>query len=135
MANFPTSAPSFAAKTPGQKIASAHINAIQDEVVAIGAGYLGGTAPITSSRAVMTNISAGSSTFTGLVVTTAISTLTVTLLTPVSINAASTNLVIANIATAVSGTSGGATALPSTPSGYIKVTLNGSTFVIPYFNP
>lgn len=42
MPNYPGSAPSFTAKSPGQTIASAEINAIADEVVAIGTGLLTG---------------------------------------------------------------------------------------------
>lgn len=53
MANFPTSAPSFSNKSNGQTIDASHINSIQDEVVAIGGGYVNGTAPITSSNAIV----------------------------------------------------------------------------------
>jgi hypothetical protein len=41
MANYPTSDPSFPTRTAGQTIASAHINAVQDEVVAIGSALRG----------------------------------------------------------------------------------------------
>jgi len=41
MANYPTSDPSFSDKSPGQKIQSAHIDALQDEVVAIGSALRG----------------------------------------------------------------------------------------------
>ena len=41
MANYPTSDPSFSAKSPGGQIQAAHINALQDEVVAIGAALRG----------------------------------------------------------------------------------------------
>lgn len=69
MANYPTSAPSFSNKSAGQSIASAHINAIQDEVVAIGAGLLQGTAPLASSNSTVAALSvAGNSTLGAAVV-------------------------------------------------------------------
>lgn len=40
-ANYPTADPSFSAKTAGQKIQSAHVDALQDEVVAIGSALRG----------------------------------------------------------------------------------------------
>lgn len=40
-ANYPTADPSFSAKSAGSKIQSAHINALQDEVIAIGAALRG----------------------------------------------------------------------------------------------
>jgi hypothetical protein len=42
MANYPSANPSFATKNPGGTIQSAHINALQDEVVAIGTDLRGG---------------------------------------------------------------------------------------------
>jgi hypothetical protein len=42
MANYPTSDPSFGTKSDGNTIAAAHVNALQDEVVAIGAALRGG---------------------------------------------------------------------------------------------
>lgn len=140
MANYPSSAPSFSAKTPGQTIASAHINALQDEVVAIGGGLLNGTAPLNSSNSTLARLSAGNSTISNLTVTNCtvaslVASVGIQGTLTGSLNANSTNLVVANIATATSGSSGGASALPATPSGFIKVTLNGSTFVIPYYNP
>lgn len=44
MANYPGSAPSFTAKNPGNTITSAGINAISDEVTAIGSALLTGLA-------------------------------------------------------------------------------------------
>lgn len=44
MANYPGTVPSFTAKSPGQTITAAGINAIADEVVAIGGGLLNGFA-------------------------------------------------------------------------------------------
>lgn len=41
MANYPTSDPSFSARTNGQVIDAAHVNGLQDEVVAIGAALRG----------------------------------------------------------------------------------------------
>src|SRR4051812_33215895 len=49
MANFPTSAPSFTNKSAGQTIQSAHMNAVQDELIAIG-GIVNGPAPISCSN-------------------------------------------------------------------------------------
>jgi hypothetical protein len=47
MANYPGSAPSFSDKSPGQTIASAHMDAVQDEITAIGSALLAGiTHPI-----------------------------------------------------------------------------------------
>jgi hypothetical protein len=68
MANFPTSVPSFANRSAGQTIQSAHINAIQDEVVAIGGGYIQGTAPLNSSNSTCANLSVtGPATFSAAV--------------------------------------------------------------------
>jgi len=153
MANYPATAPSFSNKTPGQTIASAHINAIQDEVVAIGGGLLNGTAPVVSSNITAGHISAGTSTFTGIQATAS----TITNMTASSISATvitagafvgtllgtwngtwnvnSSNAVFANVVPASSGTAGGVDALPATPAGYLRTTINGSTFVIPYYNP
>jgi hypothetical protein len=70
MANYPTSVPSFTNKSAGQTIASAHINSIQDEVVAIGSGLLQGTAPLASSNSTVANLSvSGASTLATLGVT------------------------------------------------------------------
>ena len=57
MANYPGSAPSFTAKSAGQSIASAHINSLQDEVTAIGAGLLQGTAQLNSSNSTVASLS------------------------------------------------------------------------------
>jgi hypothetical protein len=40
MANYPTSVPSFTTKSAGQTIGSAHMNGVQDEIVAIGTDLL-----------------------------------------------------------------------------------------------
>jgi hypothetical protein len=42
MANYPTSDPSFSAKSAGNTIQAAHVNALQDEVVAIGSALRSG---------------------------------------------------------------------------------------------
>lgn len=66
MANFPTSVTTFANRSAGQAIASAHINSVQDEINAIEDGYLNGTARLNSSNSTVTNLSvAGGSTFVG----------------------------------------------------------------------
>jgi len=46
MANFPNSVTTFASRSAGQKIASAHMNAVQDEINAIEDGLLNATAPL-----------------------------------------------------------------------------------------
>jgi hypothetical protein len=59
-ANYPTADPSFSAKSPGQQIQSAHVNALQDEVVAIGAalrGTLQHNVTIANSLSVSSNAS------------------------------------------------------------------------------
>ncbi len=50
-ASYPGAVKTFVSRTPGQVIGSAHINDLQDEVNAIEAGLLNGTAPLTSSNA------------------------------------------------------------------------------------
>lgn len=77
MASFPTTPITYANRSAGQKIASAHMNSVQDEIAAIEAGYLGGTAPLNSSNSTAANLSvtggstlatlevAGGSTFAG----------------------------------------------------------------------
>lgn len=56
MANYPTSIPSFTNKSAGQAIGSAHMNAVQDEIVAIGSGLLQGTAPLASSNSTVLSL-------------------------------------------------------------------------------
>lgn len=50
MANYPTSIPSFTNKSAGQTIGSAHINSLQDEVVAIGTDILNSGITLTSGK-------------------------------------------------------------------------------------
>jgi hypothetical protein len=61
MASFPTSVKTFAARSAGQTIGSAHVNDLQDEVNAIEDGLINGTAPISIASLTV----AGGSTFTG----------------------------------------------------------------------
>lgn len=192
MANYPTSIPSFTNKNPGQTIAAAHMNAVQEEIVAIGSGLLQGTAPLNSSNSTLANLSvtggstvagslgvgvnlnvlgaasvggnstiAGSLTVSGGVAVGAnmsalgslslgqnctiagavvvggnvtVATGQVTALTLAGqINANNANLVIVNIVTSTGAAAGGAATLPATVGGYIKATLNGSTYMIPYY--
>jgi hypothetical protein len=68
LANYPTADPSFSNKSANQTIASAHINAVQDEIVAIGSalrGTLQHDVTIASGKSL--NV-VGTSTFTGGVV-------------------------------------------------------------------
>jgi hypothetical protein len=65
-ANYPNSVPTFTNKSAGQVIGSAHINQLQDEVAAIGAGLLQGTAPLNSSNSTLANLSVpGNSSLSG----------------------------------------------------------------------
>jgi hypothetical protein len=65
-ASYPTSVKTFATRNPGQTIASAHVNDLQDEVNAIESGLLTGTAPLASSNSTVANLSvAGGSTIVG----------------------------------------------------------------------
>lgn len=80
MSNYPTSDPSFTPKVAGQKIQAAHPNAIQDEVVAIGAalrGTLQHSVTTANSLIASSNLSiGGNSTLTGAVSVGGNSTLT-----------------------------------------------------------
>jgi hypothetical protein len=79
MANYPSADPSFPARSAGQTVGSAHMNAVQDEIVAIGAALRGGlshTLTVTTGGVTVStgntvlgqNLSvAGTSTFTGAV--------------------------------------------------------------------
>jgi hypothetical protein len=49
-ASFPTAVKTFISRNAGDVIQPAHVNDLQDEVAAIEAGYLTGTAPIASSH-------------------------------------------------------------------------------------
>lgn len=65
MPSYPASVKSFTAKASGQNIDPAHINDIQDEINAIEAGLLNGTAPLNSSGSTMARLQVtGGSTFT-----------------------------------------------------------------------
>lgn len=82
-ASYPGAVKTFAARSGGQTIDASHINDLQDEVSAIEAGLLNGTAPVNSSRitAPALSVSAGStlttlsvfggSTFAGQITATA----------------------------------------------------------------
>ena len=66
MPSYPDSVKSFTAKTAGQNIDPAHVNDIQDEVNAVEAGLLDGTARLNSSRSTLANLSVtGGSTLAG----------------------------------------------------------------------
>ena len=68
MANYPSADPSFSAKSAGQTIASAHVNALQEEVVAIGAALRGTLQhDVTLAAAKSLNVG-GNSTFSGAAV-------------------------------------------------------------------
>jgi hypothetical protein len=90
-ASYPTAVKSFTVKSAGDTIQPTHINDLQDEVAAIEDGILNGTAPLTSSNAVVANLSvAGGSTLATLQVTgnsTIAGTLTVTKIVSTSLQA------------------------------------------------
>jgi hypothetical protein len=63
-ASYPGSVKSFANRSAGQTIASAHINDLQDEVAAIEDGLLNGTARLNSSNATVASLTVtGAATF------------------------------------------------------------------------
>ena len=65
-ASYPTAVKTFTTKNAGDTIQPAHINDLQDEVVAIEQGLLGGVSPFQSSNSTLANLSVpGASTFTG----------------------------------------------------------------------
>src|SRR5687767_13838496 len=67
MASYPDSVKSFTTKNPGQTIASAFVNDLQDEVNAIEAGIRNGTAPLNSSRSTVATLTVtGGSTLNSL---------------------------------------------------------------------
>ncbi|MGE0445579.1 MAG: hypothetical protein AB7P99_10145 [Vicinamibacterales bacterium] len=66
MADFPGSIFAPTTKNPGDTIQPSHINALQDEVVAIETGYRQATAPLNSSGSTVTSLSVvGGSTLAG----------------------------------------------------------------------
>ena len=68
MASFPTSAVTFAAISNGAVIQATDIGNPRDEIVAIEAGYLNGTARLNSSNSTLANLSVtNQSTFAGAV--------------------------------------------------------------------
>lgn len=68
MANYPTSVTSFSNQVAGGVIQPSHVNTLQDEVNAIEAGLLNGTAPLNSSNSTVAALSVtGGSTFVGSV--------------------------------------------------------------------
>jgi hypothetical protein len=81
-ASFPTAVKAFTVKAdgPGNVIAAAHVNDLQDEVTAIETGLLNGTAPVHSSNSTVANLSVtGNSTIGGSLQVTGNSTITGTL--------------------------------------------------------
>ena len=57
MPSYPTSVKSFTTKNAGDSILAAHVNDIQDEVNAVEAGLLNGTAPLNSSNSTVAALS------------------------------------------------------------------------------
>ena len=65
-ASYPSAIKTFATRSNGQTIDASQVNDLQDEVNAIEAGLLNGTAPLTSSNATVAALSVlGPSTFVG----------------------------------------------------------------------
>lgn len=68
MASYPTAVKAFTTRNPGDVIQPAHVNDLQDEVNAIEAGLLNGTANLNSSHTTCATLSVtGGSTFAGTV--------------------------------------------------------------------
>lgn len=68
MASYPTSVKTFASRNAGDTIQPSHVNDLQDEVNALEAGLLNGTANLNSSNTTVTNLNVtGKSTFVGQV--------------------------------------------------------------------
>lgn len=66
MASFPNAVKSFTTKNIGDVVQPADINDLQDEVNAIEAGYINGTAPLNAANSTLANLSvSGGSTFAG----------------------------------------------------------------------
>ena len=63
-ANYPTADPSFTNKSAGQQIQSAHVNALQDEVVAIGSAL---RSTLQHNVTVNGSITSSNATFSGVV--------------------------------------------------------------------
>lgn len=57
MAQYPTAVKSFTSKSTSDVVQAAHVNDLQDEVNAIEAGLLNGTAPLNSSNSTVANLS------------------------------------------------------------------------------
>jgi hypothetical protein len=57
MASFPAAVKTFATRSPGQTIGSAHMNDVQDEINAIEDGYLNGTARLNAGNSTLANLS------------------------------------------------------------------------------
>jgi hypothetical protein len=76
MASFPTSVKTFTSKNSGDVIQAAHVNDLQDEVNAVEAGYLQGSARLNSSHSTLAALSvSGGSTLAGTLQVTGASTL------------------------------------------------------------
>lgn len=98
-ASYPTAVKTFTTKNAGDTIQPAHINDLQDEVVAIEQGLLGGVSPLQSSNSTLANLSVpGLSTFTGNVKMDG--TLTVNKIVSTSISAAGVTSYVKAYATA-----------------------------------
>lgn len=70
MPDYPTTPKTFTTRSAGQTIAASHVNDLQDEVNAIEAGLLDGTARVNSSNSTLANLSVtGGSTLSSLTLT------------------------------------------------------------------
>ena len=73
-ASYPTSVKVFTTKSTADVVQAAHVNDLQDEVNAIEAGLLNGTAPLNSSNSTVANLSVtGGSTFGSLTLSSGLS--------------------------------------------------------------
>lgn len=59
-ASYPTAVKTFSARSNSQTIDASHMNDVQDEITAIEAGLLNGTAPLTSSNASVARLAVSS---------------------------------------------------------------------------
>lgn len=93
MPSFPGSVKSFTTKNSGDVIQAAHVNDIQDEVNAIEAGYINGTAPLNSSKSTVATLSVtGGSTMNTLTVDggSTFGSVGVTIIGPLTVSGGST---------------------------------------------
>ena len=133
-ASYPTSVKIFTTKSAGETIDAAHINDAQDEINAIEAGLLNGTAPLNSSGSTLATLSVtGNSTLVNVFISkSTITDLTATnstLTNLVATNSTLTNAQIANSTFSVRPVAPPPDAVRLVLSSVVDLT-NGSTLVV-----